>query len=110
MDPLEPRPGRPSPSRRRVGVSPAFKLFAEQWLKDYLYDKPQGPANALGVAVALDLPVQPGGGEAAAFGYVLDYADSGDEQLLDVLHYSILVIRHGGVIFRPPSPWAVLER
>ncbi|WP_206752042.1 hypothetical protein [Kribbella antiqua] len=91
-------------------MSQAFKLFAEEWLKRYLYDQPHGPANALGVATALDLPVQQGGGGVAAFGSVVDYMDSGDEQLLDVLHYTVLVIERGDVTFRPPSPWEVLER
>jgi hypothetical protein len=110
MDPLQPRPGRPSPPTRRKDVTAAFKLFAEDWMEEYLYKKPHGPAIALGVATALDLPVPRGGGGVAAFSYIVDYADSGDEQLLDVLHYALLVIQRGDVTFRPPSPWHVLER
>ncbi|MGN9914064.1 hypothetical protein ACTMTJ_41700 [Phytohabitans sp. LJ34] len=46
----------------------------------------------------------------SAFGYVIDYLDRGDEELLDVVHQTILVLNDGTVVFRPPPPHEEVER
>jgi hypothetical protein len=108
-EPLTPRAGRPAPKQRRGDVSPAFKAFVEGWLKRYLYDAPKGPERASAVATALDLPIETGG-IVTAFGYVIDHLDNGDQELLDVVHKTILVLNDGTVVFRPPPPHEEVER
>ena len=49
-------------------------------------------------------------GGVTAFGYIIDHLDKGDEELLDVVHHTILVLNDGTVTFRPPPPWVEVER
>jgi hypothetical protein len=93
----------------RNNVSPAFKSFAEGWLKRYLYDSPQASRWASAVGTALDLQVE-SGSRVTAFGYVIDHLDKGNEELLDVVHATILVLNDGTVTFRPPPPHEEVER
>jgi hypothetical protein len=109
VQPIPPRAGRPAPLDMRPDVSSALHEALVGWLGKYLGgNSPEHRERARLVAVALDLPVDPG--SSLIFGRVLDHIDyGGGEELLDVVHATLGVLATDGITHRHP-PYKEVDR
>lgn len=100
--PIPPRAGRSAPRDMRPDVSSAL----HEALVGFLYKNLGGNSaadrdRAALVAVALDLPVDPG--SSPTFGHLLNHIDyGGGEELLDVVHATLGVLATDGTTHQHP--------
>jgi hypothetical protein len=105
--PIAPRAGRPALKDMRSDLSNTVRTALQHWLANWLYGSPLREERALLVATGLDLNIR--GRADWAYGQVLEYADGGDEELLDAVHVTLGVLRTDGRVHRNP-PYEAVDR
>jgi hypothetical protein len=105
--PIAPRTGRPIPEQMRTGIGPGVRAGLQLWLERRLNSE-EAASRALMVIAALDIAYDPRT-SLSRWTAIKEHIAQGDEELLDVVHATLIAIRMGDKVYTPP-PYEEVDR